>query len=78
MVIDLDELCDLGENEPIIMQRVDAAGGNDPKISPQSPKYAQMSLKQLRQSVKRISAHAHVDTSKLKREQLLALVHSTN
>ena len=69
MVIDLDELCDLGENEPIIMQQV-----ADPKISPQSPKYAQMSLKQLRQSVKRISAHAHVDTSKLKREQLLALV----
>ena len=39
-----------------------------------SNSYAQMSIKQLRQAVKRLSEHSNLDTSKLKRDQLLALL----
>jgi hypothetical protein len=39
-----------------------------------APSYAQMSIKQLRQSVKRINEHKHLDTSKLKRDQLIAML----
>ena len=37
-------------------------------------KYAQVSIKQLRQMVKQMDAHKKTDTSKLKREQLIAML----
>ena len=64
MMIDLDDF-DLPSPSPLPLP-ID--------ISNASNSYAQMSIKQLRQSVKRLSEHKHLDTSKLKREQLLALL----
>ena len=71
MLIDLDLDLDLDTNAST--STVDATTTSNTSNS-NSIGYAQMSIKQLRQSVKRLNEHKHLDTSKLKRDQLLAIL----
>lgn len=71
MMIDLDLDLDLDTNAST--STVDATTTSNTSNS-NSIGYAQMSIKQLRQSVKRLNEHKHIDTSKLKRDQLLAIL----
>jgi hypothetical protein len=48
--------------------------GKKRSSSEAASKYAQVSIKQLRQMVKQMDAHKKTDTSKLKREQLIAML----
>jgi hypothetical protein len=50
--------------------------GKKRSSSEAASKYAQVSIKQLRQMVKQMDAHKKTDTSKLKREQLIAMLTS--
>jgi len=74
MVIDLDldmvDLSSLDSNAGA----VSAVATATTATANTTPSYAQMSIKQLRQSVKRMNEHKHLDTSKLKRDQLIAML----
>ena len=74
MVIDLDlDVVDLSLGNT--SSGVDPTDASAPASASATHKtYAEMSIKQLRQSVKRLSEHANKDISKLKRDQLLALL----
>lgn len=72
MVIDLDLDEDMDAATNAATDTVTITSNTDTATT--TPSYAQMSIKQLRQSVKRMNEHKHLDTSKLKRDQLIAML----
>ena len=73
MVIDLDLDEDMDAATNATTDTVTITSNTDTTTTT-TPSYAQMSIKQLRQSVKRMNEHKHLDTSKLKRDQLIAML----
>ena len=72
MVIDLD--LDMVEDTTATAGAASTATSSMTAAAATTPTYAQMTIKQLRQSVKRLTEHKNLDTSKLKRDQLIAML----